>query len=139
LIQNAAAADCAIWADRWLAKYSPSENAMIIAEDADRVKRLMKMAIRTLRNPALLKLHGLSDMQNEFGLPLKRIIDTVHFAAKEDSPALQLADLCVFMLGRIAKDKPISERLAPLVHIIMKHLNWRLQFIKPALAESSAT
>jgi hypothetical protein len=123
LIQVASALDCAIWAERWLGKYASTENAMIIAEDADRVKKLMKKSIRLFRSPALLKAWGI-DFE---GLPLKRILDTVHFAAKEECAALQLADLCAFTFGRAIKDKPVP---VSVFEILYRHLRW-IQNFKP--------
>ena len=38
-------------------------------------------------------------MRTKVGLPLKRIIDTVHFADKQGAAPLQLADLCAFIWG----------------------------------------
>jgi hypothetical protein len=59
VMHTASLADCAVWADRWLEKYASDENAMIIAEDTDRVKKMLKLAIRMFRTPALLKMIGL--------------------------------------------------------------------------------
>src|SRR5690606_6347693 len=60
LIQTAAAMDCAIWTDRWLATYAPDENAMIIAEDSDHMKRMVKTVFKVLRTPALIQEWGLA-------------------------------------------------------------------------------
>lgn len=54
-MQLTSAMDCAMWADRWLARYAPQENAMIVAEDTDRVKPMIKRAIRTFRSEKLLE------------------------------------------------------------------------------------
>jgi hypothetical protein len=91
---------------------------LVIAVDADRVKPLIKTTVRTLRTPALAKAAKLDQISN---VPLKRIIDTVHFAAKEDAPALQLADLCAFMIGRVMKDKSVPD---PAFSIVWNNLKW---------------
>ncbi len=96
---------------------------MIIAEDTDRVKKLMKQSIRLFRSPTLLKAWGIDFP----GLPLKRIVDTVHFAAKEDSAALQLADLCAFTFGRAMKDKPVP---LSVFEVLYRHIKW-IQDFKP--------
>jgi hypothetical protein len=123
VMQTASLADCAVWADRWLEKYAADENAIIIAEDTDRVKKMLKIAIRLFRNPAMLKAAGLELP----GLPLKRIVDTVLFAAKEDCAALQLADLCAFTFGRAFKDKTIPMQV---FGILYNHCKW-IQSFKP--------
>lgn len=126
VVQTSAAMDCAIWADRWLSKYAKSENAVIIAEDTDRVKPAIKTAIKVLRSPPLMKLWGLEDLtMSEFGLPLKRIVDTIHFAAKADSKPLQLADLCAFSINRFLKKKPMVEDV---LRVIFQHWWWSVEF-----------
>lgn len=126
IMQIASALDCAAWTDRWLEKYASNEHAMIIAEDTDRVKQLMKLAIRICRNPKLVKDWGLDHVP---GLPLKRVIDTVHFAAKANSAALQLADLCAFTFGRGMKDKPVP---TDVFAVLWNHIKWIASF-KPDL------
>jgi Protein of unknown function (DUF3800) len=122
VMQLTSAMDCALWADRWLARYAPQENAMIVAEDADRVKPMIKRAIRTLRSENALEREGISECDRlELGMPLKRIVDTVHFAAKADSKPLQLADLCAFSINRVMKGKPMDEVI---LDIIFRHWWW---------------
>ena len=71
-----------------------------------------------------MKLAGIDgEMSKKLGLPLKRIVDTPHFAAKEDAAALQLADLVAFTLGRLTKKKPV-------VNVISMVLENRLQWTK---------
>jgi hypothetical protein len=40
--------DCALWTDRWLAKYAPNENALITAEDNYYTKKMMKTSVQIL-------------------------------------------------------------------------------------------
>jgi hypothetical protein len=122
IMQAASVVDCATWADRWLEKFAPEENAIIIAEDTDRVKRMLKASISMLRNPDSLKSAGLDWIEQ---LPLKRIVDTVLFAAKEDCAALQLADLCAFTVGRGFKDKPVPMEA---FRILYRHFRWVRHF-----------
>src|ERR1700692_516635 len=58
LIQNVAAIDCLIWADRWLGKFAPSELATVIHEDGTSAKPLIKLSIRLVRNDAMLEAAG---------------------------------------------------------------------------------
>jgi hypothetical protein len=127
MVHGSAAMDCLIQADRWLEKYAPHELATVVHEDGAATKVLIKRAVSMLRNPAL---HGgLSEEAcRELGIPLKRIIDTVHFADKEDARPLQLADLCAFVMGRALKDMPVP---AHAFQVIWKHLKWRHKAIAP--------
>jgi hypothetical protein len=136
IMQTASAMDCAVWAERWLETYAGRENAMIIAEDTDRVKKMMKAAIQLLRTPVSLKASGLDQFPS---LPLKRVVETIHFAAKKESPPLQLADLCAFTFGRMMNGKPVPARVAS---IVIDHVKWISKFkpnVKfPNLTESIA-
>jgi hypothetical protein len=121
MVHGTAVADCLIQADRWLEKYAPDELATVVHEDGAQTKVLVKRAVAVLRNPALNG--GFSEQQCRLmGIPLKRIIDTVHFADKEDARPLQLADLCAFVMGRALKDMPVPEYA---FRTIWKHLKWR--------------
>lgn len=132
LIQTTAMMDCAVWADRWLEKYADNENGMIIAEDTDRVKPLIKGVIRMLRTPSLMKASGLDRFSV---IPLKRIIDTVHFAAKDKSSFLQLADLCAFILGRAMKNNTVPD---PAFSVLFKRLDWIDEYRSLRTAQATA-
>jgi hypothetical protein len=109
LIHAVTAAQCIAWADKWVCDYCPAhEVAMVIAEDKDKVKRLLKTGITVMADTKLLA--GWSDDQEAAvsavgHLPLTRIVDTVNFQGKSDAPLLQLADLCAFVLRRGFADK----------------------------------
>ena len=122
LIHNMAAMDCMIWADRWLEHFAPSEMATVVHEDGTKAKRLIKNSVLLARNEHLLDRWGLSvEARQEVGLPLNRIIDTVHFVDKQGARLLQLADLCAFTLGRVAKDHGVQEHV---FNVIWRHLEW---------------
>ena len=118
VIHGFAVMDALIWADQWLAKFAPHELATVIHEDGTPAKRLIKATVRLLRNPDLIKQNGI---EGHWALPLKRIIDTVHFAEKADARPLQLADLCAFTLTR-----GMADRLVPVYafQVIYKHIRW---------------
>ena len=118
IIHDAAAIDCLSRADRWLAKFAPSELATVVHEDGTPAKKMIKHTVRALRNPAILQQEGLSPPEQFL---LRRIIDTVHFAEKSDARPLQLADLCAFILGRFLKHSDVPESV---IKIIWKHLSW---------------
>lgn len=117
MLHQVAILDCLLWADRWLAEYAPDELATVVHEDGTPAKRFVKESLRILRSVAQMDARGFSQSTRmSLGLPLKRIIDTVHFAEKPDARPLQLADLCAFSLGRTLKDNPVpAEILTPII------------------------
>lgn len=121
-IHNLAAMDCLLWADRWLARFAPKELATVVHEDGTPAKRMIKHSVQFLRNEQYLEEGGVNgDIRAEYGLPLKRIIDTVHFADKPGARPLQLADLCAFILGRVGKDLEVPKYV---FDVIWHHLKW---------------
>jgi Protein of unknown function (DUF3800) len=93
LMHRVAVIDCLLRADKWLARYSPTEVATVVHEDGVPSKRLTEFTVRMLRSAENLAAEGFpDDVAQKIGLPLKRIIDTVHFAEKSDARPLQLAD-----------------------------------------------
>lgn len=121
-VQNLSVLDCLIWADRWLARYAPNELATVVHEDGTQAKPLIKRTVRMMRSKDLIAKYGVPDATRiEFDLPLKRIIDTVHFAEKPDARPLQLADLCAFILGRTMQEKSVPQGV---FDIIWKQLSW---------------
>ena len=132
LIHGTAAADCLLGADEWLSKYAPTELATVVHEDGTPAKPLIKVILRVLRNREQLLQQGLEEKHlAEFHLPLTRIVDTVHFADKQDAKPLQLADLCAFILARGMKDAPIPVLAT---QIIWRHLKWRAKVPLPESA-----
>jgi hypothetical protein len=92
---------------------------MVIAEDTDRVKKAVKAAHGLLRDPRKIKgtpFEGIGD------LPLAKLIDTAHFAAKTESSLLQIADLCAYLIlrrfMRQESSQPFFEQISP-------QLTWR--------------
>jgi hypothetical protein len=79
---------------------------------------------------------GLQKRRIEFGLPLRRIIDTVHFAEKADAQPLQLADLCAFVLGRGLKANWVPEYA---LGTIWRHMQWVAGVSRPEISELSST
>jgi hypothetical protein len=133
MIHSAAAIDCLLWADKWLAKYAPTELATVVHEDGTPAKRLIKRIARVLRSKELLALSRFTvEMHGQYSLPLKRIIDTVHFAEKADARPLQLADLCAFTLARGLKNLPIPAYVIDVVH---SHMLWFLKNYSSSIDE----
>jgi len=136
LIQSVGVADCLVWADRWLAEYAPDQLATVVHEDKQESKQAIKQIVRTLRSPTEMAASGLDEATlKKFNLPLRRIIDTVHFAEKQDARPLQLADLCAFTWARLLKQQHVPEAVSK---IVTTYMSWMpamaLEFF-PELAE----
>jgi len=109
MIHGVAAAQCVAWADKWVARFCPAnEVAQVIAEDRDKVKKVLKTGILIMTDKKLIELMEGSPID---GLPLTRIIDTISFHEKQYAPILQLADLCAFVLRRGLAEKRIPLEL----------------------------
>jgi hypothetical protein len=108
-----------MWAEigieRQMRRFPRDEICMIVAEDTDRIKKIVKLGHKTLRDPdevsKLLRASLISE------LPLIKIEDTPHFASKADSVPLQIADTCSFLimrrLLRRAETQECFEAIAP--------------------------
>ena len=107
-MQGTCTLDCVIWADKWLARFAPDENATATAENNDDVKQVIRAMQVVLQHPELMVAHGLDGTKD---LPLKRIIDGVSFQNKQEAVALQLADACCFVLKRGYSGKHIPPNL----------------------------
>jgi hypothetical protein len=122
MIHGTAVVDCITRADWWLAKYAPNEVATVVHEDGVEGKKEIKRLIRLLRSKELLDREKCPvEVQQAFGFPLKRIIDTVHFAEKADARPLQLADLCAFIWARSLKELPVPTYA---LEVLWRHLRW---------------
>lgn len=87
--------------DGWMGANAPAEMAMLIVEDRDKVKESIRGIHSRYTDPLL-------DEPNT--LITKHIVDTVNFAAKEDSILLQIADTCCFVMRRaMERKKDIAE------------------------------
>jgi len=102
-------AECAKRAQEWMGVYGGSELAMFIAEDVPDLKRYLKRIHALLRDPNN-ELFQVSDVPME---PLTKIIDTIHFAGKNETSILQLADVCAFVWKRALMGKDDAKRFFP--------------------------
>jgi Protein of unknown function (DUF3800) len=100
----AAFSRCELAAEKSLRQMPQDELAMIVAEDTDRIKKQVKWMHRFLRDGDRLSKSG-SEFAKSPLLPLVRIVDTPHFASKEDSKLLQVADVCAFLTMRALNAK----------------------------------
>ena len=123
-IQNVSVVDCLLRADQWLDRYAPSELATVVHEDGTSAKPMIKRTLKGLRSTMTMDAFGVSQaLREKFKLPLRRIIDTVHFADKVDAKPLQLADLCAFTFARFFQHKTIPKGVWD---ILFRHIQWFL-------------
>lgn len=109
-LHQVAASDCLSHVDKWLAAHCPDELATVIHEDGAAAKAVIKRTVRVLRSQMAMDNSGIPDnMKLAFSFPLKRIIDTVHFAEKADARPLQLADICAFFFARALGGKDVPK------------------------------
>jgi hypothetical protein len=117
--------DCLIWADAWLEEYAADELATVVHEDGVSGKPMIRELLRIIRSEQLMERAGFpDDLKQRFKLPLRRIIDTVHFAEKADARPLQLADLCAFIFARALKDLPVPTYA---FEVVVRHMRWVLK------------
>jgi hypothetical protein len=79
ILHDVAVIDCLERADRWLARYAPTELATVTHEDGTPAKPLIKKSVYFARSAAHVKAQAFNEGAGIPGLPLKRIIDSVNF------------------------------------------------------------
>ncbi|HEV3183621.1 MAG TPA: DUF3800 domain-containing protein [Xanthobacteraceae bacterium] len=84
----------------WMSRNTTNEVAMLIAEDTAEVKDIIRFLHRAYTDRTL-------KMRDAFSS--ERIIDAVHFAKKDQSLLLQLADNCAFFMKRKLMAKKDAE------------------------------
>ena len=88
--------------ERQMHRYSRDEICMLFAEDTDRVKRALRVAHAIMRDSPQIK--G-TEFESVPELPLRKIVDTPHFANKTDLVPLQLADMCAWLILRASYEE----------------------------------
>jgi hypothetical protein len=83
--------------EEWMIANADDEVIKLIAEDHPRNKAFMKNLHSICQDKYLLKRFVINEHEL---LPLRHIIDTVSYEGKGQSPVLQLADSCAFILKR---------------------------------------
>jgi hypothetical protein len=105
---------CAVQVELFL-RATSHEVAMLIAEDREQVRKMLKYVHSIFRGRSNPK--HLSEFMNAIEPPLKavipfqRVIENVQFAQKTESSLLQVADLCAFAIKRWVIRKPHADRL----------------------------
>ena len=113
---------CAVGANEYMNKRGEAgEVALLIAENNNDARRLIRSHHNFLRDPAMVALLSEETRKN---LPLTRLVDTVHFAEKLDSSLLQLADACAYVIKRQLMKASDSDRFyQPLVPFMVRRPN----------------
>lgn len=109
LFHSLAYALCVVAAETYMVSQCGADDlARLVAENNTTTQFAVKTTHKVLQgkfNPEWLdwvcQLAGV----NRRCLPLNRIVDTVHFAEKDDAPLLQLADVCAFIFRYWAEGK----------------------------------
>jgi hypothetical protein len=102
---------CAIAAESYMVKDARAgEIATIVAENNADTHRTVKRVHNILRGRKRSLRQFVTVLGKQMGLspeimPLKRIIDTVYFAEKDDAFLLQIADACAFIIRYFIEEK----------------------------------
>jgi Protein of unknown function (DUF3800) len=86
----------------------PKDLARLVAENNTDTHKVIKEAHKVLRGKAdHSSVKGITDQLESMKayLPIRRIVDTVHFVEKDDAILLQLADACAFLFRFWAERK----------------------------------
>lgn len=108
-------------AEYWMKEAAdPDEVAIVVMENDEQYKRLIKRTLRVMSDP---KLNEFLEKFSAQELSLQRLMYPVYFEEKTDSSALQIADICAFALKRFLMKAPEHERFyGPLIPNIVNHL-----------------
>lgn len=87
--------------DHWMKRNAPNEVAMLIAEDTDKVKGALKLIHSAFAGGEDLdEFWHIDEATLKRAFRTSRIIDTLHFAKKDEAPPLQIADTAAFFVKR---------------------------------------
>ena len=75
---------------------APDEVALLIAEDRDSIRARLKQAHALYRDHN--RMRKINPLLTYF--PFHHIRDTIHFAKKNESAHLQIADVCAFIIKK---------------------------------------
>jgi hypothetical protein len=92
---------CLLAVEKYMREHAaPSELANVIAEDIPEVKEDAKEIQRIFSNEDefMRRFSPIRSVMLE--IPLGRVVGTVHYAAKDEEPLLQIADTCGYVLSR---------------------------------------
>jgi hypothetical protein len=98
----------------------PEEVATVVAEDVPEKRKFLKQALKIPNLDIPLTSEFIRPTKNEImsgeitqvnAGQIDKIIDTVHFAGKEEAPLLQIADACAFSFRRYFSEQNYGDVL----------------------------
>jgi len=102
----------------FMREVASEEITLLIGEDNSAIRAVAKMAHQHYRDPKWISENA--PLLTYF--PFERIRESVHFAAKPESKALQIADMCTFIIKkRLMNDPyvgPLYEALEPMMVVL---------------------
>jgi hypothetical protein len=108
----AASVRCSVGVERYMRnKADKGEVAMMIYENTNHARKLLREVHNSLKLDAAGKLPLLANWPLKEFLPVTRIVDTAHFADKADTCMLQIADACAFAVRRHMSRAPHGKEL----------------------------
>lgn len=113
LTQAIAAMSCTLLVESFVQKNAlASTLALLIYENNDQARGLVKTMHKKMQTGANLeRLTDPKDIERVGRvIPLRRVIDTAHFAEKDEAPILQLADVCAYFIRRRLAGRMDSQR-----------------------------
>ncbi|MDE0150567.1 MAG: DUF3800 domain-containing protein [Rhodospirillaceae bacterium] len=114
VVHSLAFFQCVCVVEKVLRDIWPDEIALLIAEDRPEVKKVVRDVQLWAQNKTLSR----RGWHRKY-LPLRHIRDTVHWAEKKQSPLLQLADICAFVIrGHLINhphNPPLYDKLSPMM------------------------
>lgn len=114
IVHTVAFFQCVCLVEKNMRNIWPDEVALLIAEDRPAVKKTVREVQLWAQNKTLPRRLD----QREY-LPLTHIRDTVHWAGKKESPLLQLADTCAFVIRGHLNDRRYNQPLYSKLHPVM--------------------
>lgn len=94
---------CLSQADQYMRDHAGAEEvATVVAENIPEMHSFLRFVTGLFRTPRTIPQHMLSAAYpNQDGvIGITRVVDTIHFVEKADSPFLQIADACAFGFRR---------------------------------------
>ena len=114
VVHSIAFLECACRIEKIMRQLWPTEVALLIAED----RPIVRKTLRQVQSWAQNKTVPHEGEEREY-LPFRHIRDTPHFAGKKESPLLQLADICAFVirghLNERRHNRPLYDKLRPMM------------------------
>jgi hypothetical protein len=116
---------CLAMADFHMRKHCPSENAVVVAEDVTEMRSHLRTSVNYFKNnpfdtsllPEKYRMFGTEPILAEDRiLTITKIIDNVHFSAKNEALLLQVADACAFGIRKFFTGDKMAEVFSQAIH-----------------------